>query len=190
MKKRLSNSHFIHFCCLVACIGFVSCSLFENNRQAPDLNIWGSYQIGNSSSQDVVLHFYSKGKPMAVYAEIYNQSNPIFVSQENSIKEISELIHTDKLPLKAGQTALFYSVYYSQKLTQPHEVHQASCLSNLGYGNAYNNLSNVGLPVIGNRVVMSIEGQTDSILPLQERDLWETWYDEKYYIYYHFWRID
>ncbi|MBR7154270.1 MAG: hypothetical protein IKD12_03050 [Paludibacteraceae bacterium] len=185
MKNKLPVLYLIIVSCLVACFGLASCSHSED-QTALDFNLWCSYQIGNSSMQDVVLYFHKNEEPMAVYVEIYNQSDPIFVSQENATKEISTLIHTDRLPLKAGQMALFYK----EIVTQTDETPKASCLSHFGYGNGYFNLSNVGIPIIGNRIVMSIDGQTDSILPVQKRELWETWYDEKSRTYYHFWRIE
>ena len=43
---------------------------------------------------------------------------------------------------------------------------------------------------IGDRVIVSDSDEKETVLAVQNAELWETWYDEKNFVYYHFWRIE
>ena len=134
-----------------------------------------SFQIGNTSSQQVILHFYQDGKIMNIYHEIYDQSCLVYLKRENERKDIHLLQQDTVLTLNAGQTALLYAKEYCLKWCSPGE-------------RLYLFYSQKAF--MGDRVIMSVKGRQDSILPIHDKELWETWYDEDQFIYYHFWRIE
>jgi len=169
---------------LIVLLGLVSCT--PNNL--PDTTLHESYQIGNVSSNKVTLHFYSKGAPKKVYAEIYDRTNPVFVTPENAEKPRGELLNVSSVSLKSGQTVLFYKLVetYEHDYVGDTIPHNGTCLFDKHYYYSY-------IPsrsVIGDSVVVSIENQPDSVVPMMVvTDLWETWYNDKNFIYYNYWRI-
>ena len=168
---------------LIVLLGFASCTL--NN--VPDTTLHESYQIGNFSSNKVTLHFYSNGAPKKVYAEIYNRTNPVFVTPENAIKPRGELLNVSSVSLKSGQTVLFYKLVetYEHMYVGDTIPHTGTCLFDKHYYYIF-----AAKSVLGDSVVVSVENQPDSIVPMMAvMDLWETWYSEKDFIYYNFWRI-
>ena len=142
-----------------------------------------SFQIGNALSQDVTLHFYEGGKPKAVCVEIYNQSYPVYVTRSESEKNIEKLLCDSTLTLLAGQTALIYAHYqWSHDMALSlrdcgSEASQLWLFMNQKY-------------FIGDSVTVSDDSGIETVLPVRNAELWETWYDEKKFIYYHFWRIE
>lgn len=156
-------------------------SCFSQNRQ--DYTIKESFQIGNTSSREVTLRFYEEGKPKAVYAEIYNQSYPVYVARTESEKNIESLSCDSALTLAAGQTALLYA---------PNQWSPNMAMSLCDCANEGKKL---WLFInqkyfIGDRVIVSDSDEKETVLAVQNAELWETWYDEKNFVYYHFWRIE
>ena len=187
MKSKYKSRFRIIIACAIVSIGFASCGWLDAlTHSADDYYLWSIFQIGNTSSEDVTMSFYLDGEPMKVYTEVFNQTSIVYVSPENAEKKVSQLNYSHILQLKAGQTALFYK----QSLTQKGEEMKASCLERLGYGMDYFNLRLMGKQIIGDSIVLSVEGQNDSVLAIQQRELWETWYDDSNFTYYHFWRIE
>ena len=185
MKFNLSFRWFIIPSLLVVIYTFTSCILYEQ-RRLPDMYIRESYQINNASSHDISLRFYREGKPYTIYAETCDQESPIFVTPENAKKEIKLLSNDSILSLKAGQTALFYEPINETMRDNP----QATCLHISGSGSTFFNIFRGAINLIGDTVAIQSVGASDSIVSINNKDLWETWYDEKNYIYYHFWRIE
>lgn len=170
---------------LIAVLGLSSCSWIEESIQNnnPYYSHYESYQIGNNSSQNVKLSFYSQGEPKYVYAEIHNQSNPVFVQPENAIKPQSDLLAVSEISLNQGQTLLFYW----PRIKDGNGEHIATSLNTKSY--YYSFIPAIHL--IGDSVIVSFENRPDSIVSLvTNTDIWETWYDEKNFIYCHFWRIE
>ena len=159
-------------------IGLTSCL----SMREPDLSTKESFQMGNTSSSEMTLRFYEEGKPIVVYAEIYNQSTPIFVPQTDDRKNIDSLMCDSILILKPGQTILFYDRYRGNR-------GYLVCLPICGYGKSSLNLFVNLKPFIGDSVTASIANGVETPQPILNAELWETWYDEKEYIYYHFWRL-
>jgi len=169
---------------IILLLGLVSCT--PNNL--PDTTLRESYQIGNESSNKVTLHFYSKGAPKKVYAEIYDRTNPIFVSPNKAVKPREALLNVSSVSLKAGQTILFYKLVetYEHEYVGDTIPHEGTCLFDKHYYYSY-------IPsrsAIGDSVVVSFENKLDSVVPMMiVTDIWETWYNDKDFIYYHYWRI-
>ena len=112
-------------------IGLTSCL----SMREPDLSTKESFQMGNTSSSEMTLRFYEEGKPIVVYAEIYNQSTPIFVPQTDDRKNIDSLMCDSILILKPGQTILFYDRYRGNR-------GYLVCLPICGYGKSIKQDSN------------------------------------------------
>ena len=169
---------------IIVLLGLSSCT--SNN--VPDTTLHESYQIGNVSSNKVTLHFYSNGAPNKVYAEIYDQTNPVFVSLEKAVKPREALLNVSSVSLKAGQTVLFYKLVetYEHNYVGDTIPHEGTCLFDKHYYYSY-------IPsrsAIGDSVVVSFENKPDSVVPMMVvTDIWETWYNNKNFIYYHYWRI-
>ena len=146
-----------------------------------------SFQIGNALSQDVTLHFYEGGKPKAVCVEIYNQSYPVYVTRSESEKNIEKLLCDSTLTLLAGQTALIYAHYqWSHDMALSlrdcgSEASQLWLFMNQKY-------------FIGDSVTVSDDSGIETVLPVRNANdsigMMQQWYDEKKFIYYHFWRIE
>lgn len=165
---------------IIGIVAFLTSCLSMNK---PDNSIKESFQIGNTSSQNVTLHFYEEGKPKAVCVEIYNQSYPVYVTRSESEKNIEKLLCDSALTLLAGQTALIYAHYqWSHDMALSlrdcgSEASQLWLFMNQEY-------------FIGDSVTVSYDGGIETVLPVRNAELWETWYDERNFIYYHFWRIE
>lgn len=174
---------------LMVLLGLSSCSLIEENiNNKPYTGAYESYQIGNSSSSEVTLHFYSNGAPKKVYAEIYNQASPVFVTPETAEKPRAELLNVANVTLLSGQTILFYELIQTYEHTYVGDTipHTATSLLQKYY--YYNFIPSKSL--IGDSVVVSIKNQPDSVVPMMVvTDLWDTWYDEKNFIYFQYWHI-
>ena len=151
-----------------------------------DYTVFESFQIGNSSSDEITLHFYNQGQPKIVYYELYDQSSLITVSRDSSIKEQSSMMSDSILTLAAQQSALLYS-----NENQWNPGTRVSCLYECGggYGQQFYVFFNRKF-FVGDSVVISSAETEGAILPLTQNELWETWYDEKNFIYYHLWRIE
>lgn len=160
--------------CLTAC-------LTENRA---DLPIMESFQIGNVSSQDVMLSFFEKGEPKTVYTEIYNQSSPLYMTQETSEREAILVRSSVCVTIYPGQTAIFYIPEYAGY--EP----TANSLQRCGFGNRYFSFCGTQNMFIGDSVTLSTNNVPATVLPIADYSQWETWYDEKNFIYYHFWRIE
>ena len=143
-----------------------------------------SYQICNTSPAAVSLRFEKEEKPYSVYAEIYNQPDPVIIPKDKAIKKVTELLHVTELQLKSGQTAVFYCLTGTR---EGNEIHKASCLKNCGYGGG---LVFYAVGMIGDYVTFSVAGEQDTTVSMNDPKLWQTWYDEKNFIYYHFWQIE
>ena len=168
---------------IILLLGLVSCT--PNN--VPDTTLRESYQIGNESSNKVTLHFYSNGAPNKVYAEIYDRTNPVFVTPENAEKPRGELLNVSSVSLNSGQTVLFYKLVetYEHEYVGDTIPHSATCLFDKHYYYIF-----AAKSVLGDSVVVSIENKPDSVVPMSiVTDIWETWYNDKDFIYYHYWRI-
>lgn len=171
---------------LIVLIGCSSCSQVEDNM-GKDYYLWESYQIANTSSGERTLYFYSQGAPKIVYAEIYNQSKPVFVTQENAVKPLSTLLEVTKVTLKPEQTVVFYEQTLPEdKFATP----EARCLVHCGYGSSFYNSYRyrAAANLIGDSVQIFREGQ-DSIISMANHEIWETWYDNKNFIYHHICQI-
>lgn len=161
--------------CLTAC-------LTENRA---DLPIMESFQMGNTSSQDVMLSFFEKGEPKTVYTEIYNQSSPVYVTQETSKREATLVRSSGSVTIPSGQTAIFYIPEYGG-----YETPIANSLQRCGFGSRYFSFCGTQNRFIGDSVILFISNEPATYLPIADYSQWETWYDEKNFIYYHFWRIE
>ena len=163
---------------LIVAVCLTSC--FQLKRY--DYSSMESYQIGNASSQDVTLHFYEYGEPKMVYYEIYNQSSPVLKTRGSYKKNAKTLSADSVVTLTPNNTVLFYW----KRLNNP----EAECLYDCGGqdGILYPFL---GLRhFLGDSVTASTSASECIALSVQNGEQWETWYDEKSFIYYHFWRIE
>ncbi len=172
---------------LVALIALVSCT-----HEGPDYYIYESYQIANTSSENKTLSFSSQGTPKYVYAQIFDQSDLVRVTQDNAIKSREELLHVTSLSLKPGQSALFYELISTYEHTHVDDSipPTATSLHQCGYGSSFYNLFRMAINLMGDSIHISSEGQTDTIVPMTNKSIWQTWYDGKQFIYYHVWSIE
>lgn len=168
-----------------------SCSWIEENMNGDDLTMNESYQIGNVSSDQITLHFYSNGVPKNVYAEVYNQTAPVYVTQENAVKPRGELLNVNNVSLMSGQTILFYELVGTYDHTHVGDTipPTASSLHHCGYGSAFYNLFRAARDIIGDSVVITGRGRVSTTIPMTDMEIWDTWYDNANYIYHHFWPI-
>lgn len=165
---------------LIAFAAFNSCYIWENRYVNGDYSCYESYQICNTLQQDIVLRFYEKGKSKTVYAEIYNQTSLISIDKSEAEKDAGGLLKGDQLTLKFGQTLLLYEP------TSTYEGHlRVTNLTRIG-----SHLLGASIRFIGDSMTVSIENGAETPLPIRNAELWETWYDEKEYIYYHLWRVE
>lgn len=165
---------------IIGIVAFLT-SCFSVRRQ--DCDSKESFQIGNALSQDVTLHFYEGGKPKVVYAEKYNQSYIVSVAQTDCEKNIEILLCDSSITLAAGQTALIYA---HDQWSYDKALSLRDCTTNGRDLWLFINQKNF----IGDSVTFSDAGGAETVLPVRNVELWETWYDEKKFIYYHFWRIE
>ena len=177
MKTRIN---FI-YAALIACACILSSCLSE--APGPNLSEYESYQISNTSSSDISLHFYEQGEPKTVYAEISEGSFVLDI--ESSKKSVDALTGDSSIILAKGQTALLY-MYYEKNIPQS----QANSLFKVGEGTSLQILNSTRVQqIMGDSIVMSVDGDAVSVLPVGNIYIWETWYDKKQYIYYHFLRL-
>ena len=167
---------------LTVIVGLSSCY----SLQKQDYSIYESFQIGNTSEHEVTLRFYQNNAPKNVYYEVANTSNLIYVSRDDNFKEKNSLAVGSAITLAAGQMVLFYT---QDHLWNP-DMLRYRCLNECGSSNnALFIFLNRAL-FVGDSVTISYAGEQESLLPMLHNELWETWYDEEEYIYYHFWRIE
>ena len=162
--------------------GMTSC--LSMNR--PDYTLWESYQIGNFSSQDVTVSFYEQGAPKMVYAEMNDRG---FVTDFTTTvsKLCTDLWSGTEMTLAPGQTAVLYHYYTSPKDTVPRLY--ASNMSGCGQSDNALYLFQEQQYYFGDSVTVSLNGAEAIPIPIRDGASWETWYDEKNFIYYHYWRI-
>ena len=178
MKNKWLNIILASLLLLTSCIG--------SREGGKDYYLWESYQIANTSSVEMTLSFYSNGTPKTVYVERYNQSDPVFVSKENAVKPLSELMEVMEISLQQGQSVLFYEPILSEdKSATP----QATCLIDCGYGSSFFNIYRAAINIIGENVRISGVGQ-EIMISMTNHGIWETWYDETEFIYSHVWQIE
>lgn len=149
----------------------------------PDLSHYVCYQLSNNSSQEITLHFYEQESAKIVYAYTWNGVFETNVSP-NDRRSVEELWSDTFLTLSENQSAMLYLYsenYNPQKLAQN--------VFSIGDG-SYLRFFSYLQRLLGDSVVLSFENKPDSIVSLSDYSVWETWYDEKSFIYYHFWRIE
>ena len=170
------------FYILAIAIGLTSC--FSMKR--PSYVLFEAYQIGNFSSEDVTISFFQQGEPKTVYAEFTDGGFATDLSHER--KECAELWSGTQMHLAAGQTAIFFgSAYYpgnDSTLT-----HFALNMDACGTSDGSFSMFNFARFFACDSVTISTLGAEENTFPLLNGESWETWYDEKAGIYYHFWRI-
>ena len=181
MNDRYSAHKYMISLLLIVFTVFNSCYLWENRYVNGDHSCYESYQIGNTSQQNVTLHFFEKGKPKIVYAEVYNQTSLIPVDKEKAEIEATNVLTGDKLILASGETALLYET------AQAYETGHLKVTSLTTIGSY---ITGTSIRFIGDSVIVSVDDETETVFPVRNAELWETWYDEKNFIYYHFWRIE
>lgn len=172
-------------CSIFACIFAVvlclpSCYLWEN-QDSHNTTIWTSFQITNNSSRNVTLRFKREGQLFRPYAEIYNQSEIIALTVGKTEKAIESLLHTTELQLNPGQTILFYEPTNTGDSRYP----AATSLMIYGYGPSLSPMRYVARNILGDSIIVSMNGLPYDTLSSSNESFWETWYDEKQYIYYH-----
>lgn len=167
---------------LMAIVGFSSCY----SLQEQDYSIYESFQIGNSSAHEIILRFYQNNAPKNVYYEVANTPNPIYVSGNDNYKEKNSLAVGSTITLAAGQMVLFYT---QDRFGNP-DKSRYRCLSECGSSNNALFIFLNRVLFVGDSVTVSYAGEQESILPISQNELWETWYDEEKFTYYHFWRIE
>ena len=141
----------------------------------PDLYQYESFQIANTSSSDVTLRFYETGRQKTVSAELFDGPFVKDLNPKEAEVPRESLWTGHELTLQPGQTALFYS--YGNPLQKCGQEGPSLHLFNFSW-------------FIGDSCTISKDGSPYEVLPLQTAERWETWFDEKNYIYYHFWRIE
>lgn len=162
--------------------GMTSC--LSMNR--PDYTLWESYQIGNFSSQDVTVSFYEQGALKMVYAEMNDRG---FVTDFTTTvsKLCTDLWSGTEMTLAPGQTAVLYHYYTSPKDTLPRLY--ASNMSGCGQSDNALYLFHEPQYYFGDSVTVSLNGAEAIPIPIRDGASWETWYDERNFIYYHYRRI-
>lgn len=161
-------------------VGMSSC--FSMKRE--DYSLYESFQINNSSAQEVTLHFYKKGEPMTVYYEVCDQMLA-YVDGDNCSREQSTLLRDSVITLPSGRTILFYA--YEQKWN-PNNF--ATSLRYCGSSDSQLFLFANRTAFLGDSVNIALPNTVPQVLPIEKNEQWETWYDEKKFIYLHLWRIE
>lgn len=162
--------------------GMTSC--LSMNR--PSYFIFESFQIGNATSENVTVSFYEQGMPKTVYAEMNDRG---FVTDFTTTvsKLCTDLWSGTEMTLAPGQTAVLYHYYTSPKDTVPRLY--ASNMSGCGQSDNALYLFHEPQYYFGDSVTVSVNGAEATPIPIRDGASWETWYDEKNFIYYHYWRI-
>jgi hypothetical protein len=162
----------------IVVICFTSC--WKLNR--PDYSKQESFQIGNTLSEEVTLHFYENDSCKIVYYKIYEQSSPVLLTSRNKDVPVRTISKDTIVTIKPNHTLLLYA--YTPKW----DYYNASCLGNCGSDRLY--LFCQLKQFMGDSVTISYNGGANTSLPILDLESWETWYNESEYIYYHYWRID
>ena len=174
---------------LLLAVAFGLSSCFQLKRQ--DYSIYESFQIGNTSPQDVTLRFYQENAPKTVYYELLPTASPVYPSRDKGFQDESALQSGSVVKIAAGQTLLLYS-----KDRQWHPgTTEYSCLyicgsSDRGIGDGVLYTFSNRRSFVGDSVTVAAGDEAPSVLPVTRNEQWETWYDEQQFIYYHFWRIE
>ena len=169
---------------LLLAVAFGLSSCFQLKRQ--DYSIYESFQIGNTSPQDVTLRFYQENAPKTVYYEILHIAGPFYPSRDNGFKDENALRAGSVVKIAAGHTLLLYS---KDRQWNPGTT-RYSCLYECGSSDSKLNVFfNRGF-FVGDSVTVASGDEEPSVLPVTRSELWDTWYDEKQFVYYHFWRIE
>lgn len=169
---------------LLLAVAFGLSSCFQLKRQ--DYSIYESFQIGNTSPQDVTLRFYQENAPKTVYYEIQPAASPVYPSLDNGFKDETALLSGSVVHLASGQSLLLYS---KDRQWNPGTT-RYSCLYECGSSDSKLNVFfNRGF-FVGDSVTVASGDEEPSVLPVTRSELWDTWYDEKQFVYYHFWRIE
>ncbi len=161
-------------------VGMSSC--FSMKRE--DYSLYESFQINNSSAQEITLRFYEEGEPTIVYYEVCDQT-PVFVDVDNCLREPLALLRDSVLTIHIGQTILFYG--YEQNRS-PHNM--ATSLRYCGASDSQLFLFSNRKAFLGDSVNIATPHTAPQVLPIDSDEQWETWYDDKNFIYLHLWRIE
>ena len=168
---------------LIACVaGLTSCFSLKE----PGYYIYELYQISNNSSQSVTLRFYQEDTLKTVYADIWEGS--FLYNDKLEKKGWDKLWIGSFLSLNTGQTALLYRYYnpYNHPNASPNYFFYIGNSTSIGTSRFFSYLNHV----VGDSITISVGEDSEQIYPIQNPELWETWYDEDQFIYYHFWRIE
>ena len=169
---------------LLLAVAFGLSSCFQLKRQ--DYSIYESFQIGNTSPQDVTLRFYQENAPKTVYYELLPTASPVYPSRDKGFQDESALQSGSVVKIAAGQTLLLYS---KDRQWNPGTV-RYSCLYVCGSSDGgLFSFSNRAF-FIGDSVTVVHGDEAPTALPVTRNEQWETWYDEQQFIYYHFLRIE
>ncbi len=164
--------------------GMTSC--LSLNR--PSYGIYESFQIGNTSSQDVTISFYEQGMPKTVYAEMSNHGLITGYTYPES-KSCADLWSGAQMTLAPGQTAILYYYYPYKRANDTVPASYAANISYCGESDGVLYLFHEPQYYFGDSATVSMHGAEEVPIPIRDGASWETWYDEKNFIYYHFWRI-
>lgn len=164
---------------LAVAVGLSSC--FQLRRQ--DYSIYESFQFGNTSPQEVTMRFYQENAPKTVYYEILPAAGPVYPSGEKGFKDEIALRSGSVVKLAAGHTLLLYS---KDRLRDS----GFSCFYECGSSDGLLNIFSNRRFFVGDSVTAASGDETPSALPVTRNEQWETWYDERQFIYYHFLRLE
>lgn len=179
MKTYFSMRRLFIPCIFMVLYGLSSCNPLDN-QSVPDRRLCVSFQIANTSPNTVTLHFYHNDQPSDVYVEYYLHTDPVFVTQNNAVKNVNDLTTGNSISLQQGKSVLFYKPYSDYQADYP----PATCLQYFGSGSSFVRPDLATFSVVGDKLVISSEGKPDSTINLVDPNVWKTWYNEKEYIYY------
>ena len=171
-----------HLIIILGCLSGLSSCLSE--KPGPNLPRYECYQIRNEFSGSVTLHFYQEGTPKTIYAESWDGDFKTDIPNPPAAKSTSGLMSDSCISLSEGQTVLLYQ--HKPYPNWPDST--AYGMKSLGEGIPvlfFDNISSFA----GDSIVVSIAGRKDSVFRTGDYSLWETWYAEKQFVYYHYWRL-
>ena len=165
---------------IVVSVAMTSC--FQ--LRGPDYSLYESFQITNTTSDEVTLRFYQNGTPKTVYADLFDQA-PVCITVDSCEVDSASLQRGEMLKIAAGQTAVFYMYWIQSKVAKPFRYCGRS-------SDGYQSFSffSSRSAFLGDSVTISVQDVEPVTLPLNKDELWETWYNKKEFVYYHLWRIE
>ena len=169
---------------ILIAVALAMTSCFE--LREPDYSLYESFQITNTTSNEVTLRFYQDGTPKTVYADLFDQA-PVCMTVGGSQADSASLQRGDLLKIPAGQTAVFY-MYESERNTRK----RANAFYYFGssHDGFFFPFFSSRSAFLGDSVTISVQDAEPVTLPLNKNELWETWYNKKEFVYYHLWRIE